>query len=86
MTDKQTRYWLHHVAFCRHHEFDHKTDLEPQFKEAFEVYGHDFMQVRGSVSLSSGFLHDYINYLGCPYGDVPHDVPLSSRERHRNDK
>ena len=44
-------YWKHHVAFCRHHEFDHTSDLEPQFKEAFEAFGRDFTQIRGSVSV-----------------------------------
>ena len=43
--------WLDHIAFCRRHGFDHKTDLEPQFKQAFEAFGHDFEQIRGSVSL-----------------------------------
>ena len=49
-------YWKDHVAFCRHHEFDHKIDLEPQFKEAFEAFGHDYIQIRGSVSF---FIKDF---------------------------
>ena len=43
--------WLDHIAFCRRHGFDHKMDLEPQFKAAFEAFGRDFEQIRGSVSI-----------------------------------
>ena len=43
-------FWRDHIAFCIRHEFDHKTDLEPQFKKAFEGYGRDYEQIRGSVS------------------------------------
>ena len=43
-------FWRDHIAFCTRHEFDHKTDLEPQFKKAFEGYGHDIEQIRSSVS------------------------------------
>lgn len=42
--------WKDHVAFCRRHGFDPAADLEPQFKQAFEAFGRDFEQIRGSVS------------------------------------
>ena len=85
MAEQQPRYWLHHVAFCRHHEFDHKTDLEPQFKEAFEVYGQDFMQIRGSASTILDLFRVSKGFLGCPYGNVLDDISLSSGKRHCND-
>ena len=44
-------YWLDHQAFCRRHGFDFHEDLIPQFKEAFEHFGQDYDQIRGSVSL-----------------------------------
>ena len=43
-------YWLDHTAFCRRHDFDHTKNLEDQFKAAFEAFGRDYEQVRGSVS------------------------------------
>ena len=45
-----TVYWRDHIAFCIRHGFDHKTDLEAQFKKTFEGFGQDFEQIRGSVS------------------------------------
>ena len=43
--------WLDHIAFCRRHGFDHTEDLEPQFRAAFEGFGSDYEQIRGSVSI-----------------------------------
>jgi len=43
-------FWLDHQAFCRRHGFDHHEDLVPQFSDAFEHFGQDFEQIRGSVS------------------------------------
>ena len=48
-------FWRDHISFCIRHEFDYKTDLEPQFKKAFEGYGCDYEQIRGSVSSTSRF-------------------------------
>ena len=47
--------WLDHIAFCRRHGFDHKLDLEPQFMKAFEEFGRDYEQIRGSVSFLYSF-------------------------------
>ena len=54
-------FWLDHQAFCRRHGLDYDEDLVPQFTEAFEHYGRDYEQIRGSVSFKfpSCFL-DYV--------------------------
>ena len=46
----QRPFWLDHQAFCRRHGLDYEEDLVPQFTEAFEHYGRDYEQIRGSVS------------------------------------
>jgi hypothetical protein len=52
-------YWLDHQAFCRRHGFDFHEDLIPQFKEAFEHFGQDYDQIRGSDAPIVMFIMSY---------------------------